>query len=117
MSVESIPKDLRGLRACLVCSLIKTLDQFEFDGCDNCEEFLRLKSNREAVYDCTSSNFDGMVAMMSPEDSWVAKWQRITRLNKGIYAISVSGKLPPSYIREMKSRGFTYRSRDTSQRT
>ncbi|XP_073983921.1 transcription elongation factor subunit spt4 isoform X1 [Rhodnius prolixus] len=78
MSMESIPKDLRTARACLVCSLIKTFDQFEFDGCDNCDEFLRMKNNRDNVYDCTSSNFDGMIALMSPEDSWVAKWQRVT---------------------------------------
>ena len=26
-SVETVPKDLRQLRACLVCSLVKTFDQ------------------------------------------------------------------------------------------
>jgi hypothetical protein len=26
-SVETVPKDMRQLRACLVCSLIKTFDQ------------------------------------------------------------------------------------------
>lgn len=80
--METVPKDLRGLRACLVCSLIKvsfnlyyekrklchfnflkipiqTFDQFEFDGCDNCDEFLRMKNNKDNVFDCTSSNFDG----------------------------------------------------------
>ncbi|GBP47566.1 Transcription elongation factor SPT4 [Eumeta japonica] len=77
MSLDTVPKDLRGLRACLVCSLVKTFDQFEYDGCDNCEEFLRMKNNKDNVYDCTSSNFDGMIAVMSPEDSWVCKWQRI----------------------------------------
>lgn len=35
---------------------------------------------------------------------------------KGVYAISVSGRLPETFIRELKSRGITYRSRDTSQR-
>ncbi|XP_012262126.1 transcription elongation factor SPT4 [Athalia rosae] len=116
MSMETVPKDLRGLRACLVCSLIKTFDQFEFDGCDNCDEFLRMKNNKDNVFDCTSSNFDGMIAVMSPEDSWVCKWQRINRFCKGVYAISVSGRLPSNVIREMKSRGIVYRPRDTSQR-
>nr|CAG4641416.1 EOG090X0NWO [Eulimnadia texana] len=116
MSLETVPKDLRNLRACLVCSLIKTFEQFEYDGCENCDEFLRMKNNRDNVYDCTSSNFDGMIALMSPEDSWVAKWQRTNRKQKGVYAISVSGYLPASFVREMKSRGITYRSRDTSQR-
>nr|CAG4636731.1 EOG090X0NWO [Eubosmina coregoni]SVE70230.1 EOG090X0NWO [Eubosmina coregoni] len=117
MSVDIVPKDLRGLRACLVCSLIKTKDQFEMDGCDNCDEFLRIKNNADNMYDCTSSNFDGIIALMSPEDSWVAKWQRINRKVKGCYAVSVSGRLPDNFIREMKSRGITYRSRDTSSRT
>ena len=29
-----------------VCSLIKSFDQFESDGCDNCETVLHLKNNR-----------------------------------------------------------------------
>lgn len=116
MSFESIPKDLRGLRACLVCSLVKTFDQFEFDGCENCEDFLRMKSNKDQVYDCTSNNFDGLIAVMSPEDSWVCKWQRINRFTKGVYAISVSGRLPNGIIRDMKNRGIPYRPRDTSTR-
>nr|CAG4642981.1 EOG090X0NWO [Evadne anonyx] len=115
-SVEVVPKDLRQLRACLVCSLIKTFDQFEFDGCDNCDEFLHMKNNKDNIYDCTSNNFDGMIALMFPEDSWVAKWQRITRKCKGVYAISVSGTLPKSFIREMKTVGLSYRARDTSRR-
>lgn len=57
-----------------------------------------------------------MIAVMSPEDSWVCKWQRISRFSKGIYAISVSGRLPKGILREMKNRGMTYRFRDTSQR-
>ncbi|XP_028141991.2 transcription elongation factor SPT4-like [Diabrotica virgifera virgifera] len=116
MSLESIPRDLRGLRACLVCSLIKSFDQFEKEGCENCEEFLRMKNSHDNVYDCTSNNFDGMISVMCPDDSWVAKWQRISRLSRGVYAISVSGTLPKSIIKDLKSRGINYKSRDTSQR-
>ncbi|KAK9887876.1 hypothetical protein WA026_000181 [Henosepilachna vigintioctopunctata] len=116
MTLETIPKDLRGLRACLSCSLIKSFDQFEYEGCDNCDEFLRMKNNRDNVYECTSSNFDGMIAAMSPEDSWVCKWQQINRFCRGVYAISVSGRLPNGIIREMKSRGILYKPRDRSQR-
>lgn len=36
------------------------------------------------------------------------------RFTRGVYAISVAGRLPNPIIREMKSRGITYRSRDTS---
>lgn len=76
-----------------------------------------------------------MVALMSPEDSWVARWQKISkilfqyyiivqytycvinltdRFTKGIYAISVAGRLPPNFVREMKARGIPYRPRDTT---
>ncbi|KAL5287555.1 SUPT4H1 family protein [Megaselia abdita] len=95
----------------------QTFEQFENDGCDNCESFLRMKNNKDNVYDHTSNNFDGLIALMNPDDSWVCKWQRIDpRAAKGMYAISVSGKLPLSTVRDMKNRGIPYRSRDTSQR-
>ncbi|CAB3403069.1 unnamed protein product [Caenorhabditis bovis] len=116
---ESIPRDLRNLRACLLCSLIKSVDQFENYGCDNCESVLHLKGDEEKVYDCTSSNFDGMIAAMHNEESWVCKWQKIHRKAKGMYAISVSGSLPSSVISDLKSMGIRYKPgmRDTSFQT
>ncbi|KAG8590075.1 hypothetical protein GDO81_006625 [Engystomops pustulosus] len=99
MALETVPKDLRHLRACLLCSLVK------------------MKGNREMVYDCTSSSFDGIVAMMSPDDSWVSKWQRITNFKPGVYAVSVTGRLPQGIVRELKSRGVVYKSRDTAIKT
>ena len=134
MSVDIVPKSLKQLRACLVCSLIKTFDQFESDGCDNCESVLHLKRNRDNVYDCTSSNFEvryllschqiiiltssppqGMVAACRPEDSWVCRWQRISKFNKGVYAISVQGRLPPAIVSDLRRAGVVYKSRDTSK--
>ncbi|XP_022365635.1 transcription elongation factor SPT4 isoform X1 [Lutra lutra] len=132
MALETVPKDLRHLRACLLCSLvkvsfgelvvgamggIKTIDQFEYDGCDNCDAYLQMKGNREMVYDCTSSSFDGIIAMMSPEDSWVSKWQRVSNFKPGVYAVSVTGRLPQGIVRELKSRGVAYKSRDTAIKT
>lgn len=58
---------------------LQTFDQFENDGCENCEPFTNMKHNRDMVYDCTSSNFEGMIGMCKPEDSWVGKWQRISK--------------------------------------
>ena len=114
MSLDSIPKELRQLRACLLCSMVKTVDQFEHDGCDNCERFLRLKGDNEQTVTCTSANFDGIISMMKPEESWVAKWQRIDKLRPGCYAISVTGKLPSSVVKDLKTRGIPYMSRDIS---
>jgi len=119
MSIETIPKDLRNLRACLLCSMVKSFDQFEADGCENCERYLSMKQDRDKVYDCTSANFDGIMALMNPTDSWVAKWQKLHRKAKGIYAVSVSGSLPPHVSQELKALGVTYkpRMRDTTTRT
>ena len=66
---------LRGIPSvisCIVCL------QFESDGCDNCENFLHLKRNRDNVYDCTSATFDGMIAACKPRDSWVCKVRIVT---------------------------------------
>ena len=57
-----------------------------------------------------------MVAACNPGDSWVCKWQRIANFKPGIYAISVSGRLPGNVVRDMNGRGYQYRSRDTSKR-
>uniref|UniRef100_A0A1I8GHY6 GDP-D-glucose phosphorylase 1 n=3 Tax=Macrostomum lignano TaxID=282301 RepID=A0A1I8GHY6_9PLAT len=114
MSIETVPNELRNLRACMICGLIKTFTQFEVDGCDNCEDFLSLKDNKDMVYDCTSANFDGMIGLMSPDDSWVARWQRISKFQKGIYAVSVSGTLPRHVQRMLSERGVPYRSLDLS---
>lgn len=116
VSLETVPKELRHLRACLLCGLVKTLEQFELDGCDNCEEYMQIKDSREAVLNCTSANFDGLIGMMSPHDSWVAKWQRVDQLVPGVYAVSVSGSLSSRAIRELRARGINYRTRDTSQK-
>ena len=67
MKMQALPHEIRKLRACLLCSLIKSEDQFEMDGCDNCDEFLHMRNNIENVHDFTSSSFEGMIALMSPE--------------------------------------------------
>jgi len=109
MSIESIPRDMRNLRACLLCSMIKSVEQFETDGCDNCEKYLFMKGDSDKVFECTSANFDGLIAATQPEESWVCKWQKIDRKSKGIYAVSVSGALPGNVVRELKNQGVRYK--------
>ena len=65
MSIESVPRDLRNLRACLVCSMVKTLDQFIQDGCDNCERYLNMKGDDEKVSECTRFVFLKMLQEVS----------------------------------------------------
>ncbi|KAL3073279.1 hypothetical protein niasHS_014119 [Heterodera schachtii] len=110
MTVETVPADLRNLRACLVCSLVKSEDQFMADGCDNCERFLNIKGDIDKCYECTSANFDGIIAVCEPNDSWVCKWQKINRKCPGIYAVSVSGNLPKHVVAELSHMGIKYKS-------
>ncbi|CAD5225729.1 unnamed protein product [Bursaphelenchus okinawaensis] len=109
LSDAHIPTDLRGLRACLLCSIIKSAEMFERQGCDNCEGLLGLKDNAEKVDECTSSNFDGFIAVTDPTDSWVCKWQGIKTRKPGLYAVSVSGTLSREVVGELKDQGFRYR--------
>nr|CCA19194.1 transcription elongation factor SPT4 putative [Albugo laibachii Nc14] len=71
-----IPNTFRELRACLTCSLVKTFTQFYDTGCENCA-FLQMADNRQRVAECTTAHYDGMIALMRPKESWVAKWQRL----------------------------------------
>jgi len=91
-----VPDDLKQLRACLYCSLIQTWEQFESFGCANCEAFMKYKGNKHKIGECTSSSFEGLISMMDPNSSWVARWQRINgpQYARGVYAISVNGKIP-----------------------
>lgn len=82
----------RHLRSCLLCSLIQTSNDFRSIGCPNCEEILQvrveimaiphshsilqLKDNPDRILSCTTASFDGVIAVIDPETSWVARWQR-----------------------------------------
>lgn len=87
-----LPDELKGLRACLSCALVKTYTQFSDQGCDNCE-YLRMKDYPRKVKTCTTTYFEGLIALVEPQNSWVAKWQRIVQMKPGMYAIEVTGKL------------------------
>ena len=84
-------KMFRNLRACLVCSIIKPHDVFRKEGCPNCDAFLQLTGSDEAIQECTSTVFEGVMNMVNPEESWVAKWQRLQSYVSGLYAVKVVG--------------------------
>ncbi|GAB5586866.1 transcription elongation factor spt4 [Umbelopsis nana] len=111
-----LPHDKKQLRACLLCSLVKNASQFRESGCENCEDIMQMQGNVERVAECTSANFDGVIAMMRPDESWVGKWQRIDKFTRGIYAVRVSGRIPDDVEDELDRRGITYRPRDGSAR-
>lgn len=88
--MEIVPNGEKHLRACLRCKLLKTFEQFADSGCENCPE-LDLQNNGEKINQHTTSAFEGVVAMMQPEASWVARYQRLTTKVPGVYAIAVTG--------------------------
>ena len=56
--------------------------------------------------------------MIKPDDSWVARWQRLAggKCKPGVYAISVSGRLPSRVVNNLQKQGIKYVSRDTTDR-
>ncbi|KAG9240136.1 Spt4/RpoE2 zinc finger-domain-containing protein [Calycina marina] len=104
----------RHLRACMVCSIVMVQNRFIRDGCPNCEPFLNLQSNMDAIIECTSQVFEGLITLSDPSRSWVAKWQRLDGYVKGVYATKVSGTLPDDVIGAMEEAGMRYIPRDGS---
>ncbi|KZT53383.1 transcription initiation protein spt4 [Calocera cornea HHB12733] len=105
----------RGLRACLLCSIVQTAADFRKSGCPNCEELLRLRGSIDRVSTCTTTAFDGIISMINPDESWVARWQRTEKYVRGLYAIRVSGRIPHDLEEELVERGINYRPRDSIQ--
>ncbi|KAJ1915409.1 transcription elongation factor spt4 [Mycoemilia scoparia] len=107
-----LPKDKRQLRSCMLCSLVKNSYQFRQNGCENCEDLLRMRGRPGAVADCTSPIFDGIVALTNPAESWVARYNHIEKFVPGIYASYVSGRLPPDIVDRLERNGIIYHPRD-----
>lgn len=63
------------------------------EGCPNCEAVLNLRGNSEAIQDCTSQVFEGLVALADERTSWVARWQRLDGYVPGTYAVKVVGSV------------------------
>ena len=51
-----IPNDLKSLRACLRCSLLKSFQQFYENGCENCDHFLYMKDSAARVHEVYLGN-------------------------------------------------------------
>eukprot|EP00900_Chrysochromulina_parva_P022942 jgi/Chrpa1/5281/Chrysochromulina_OHIO_Genome00006718-RA len=99
-----VPLGDKKLRACL----------FFREGNDNVP-CLSMAGDREMVYECTSANFDGMVAMMKPHESWVARWQGITNWVPGCYALRVKGTLRSEHIVTLEENGIRYKPLDEDE--
>lgn len=103
---------LRNLRACMVCSIVQTASAFFKSGCPNCESVLSLQNSQDAIAECTSQVFDGLITLIDPQTSWVAKWQRLTQYVPGVYAVRVVGQLPGEVLNVLEDNGIRYVPRD-----
>ncbi|PLB43179.1 putative transcriptional elongation protein Spt4 [Aspergillus steynii IBT 23096] len=138
MSYYVAPSQQRTLRACMVCSLVQlhnrrlaprppshriskltrtprsSLQKFMREGCPNCDNVLGLRGNNDAIQECTSQVFEGLVTLRDPTTSWVARWQRLDAYVPGTYAVKVTGSLPDEIIASLEDSGVKYIPRDGS---
>jgi transcription elongation factor SPT4 len=103
---------MRSLRACMVCSIVKTQQEFLRNGCPNCESFLELAGSQEAVADCTSQVFEGLITVSDTSKSWAARYQRLEGYVPGVYAVQVEGVLPEEVVVAAENAGVNYIPRD-----
>ncbi|KAJ4314571.1 transcription elongation factor spt4 [Neodidymelliopsis sp. IMI 364377] len=109
------PNQQRNLRACMVCSIVRTFTQFMNGGCPNCEDLIELTGNSENVNDCTSQVFEGMITVADTSKSWVARYQRLEGYVPGVYATQVEGILPEEIVSAIEAAGINYVPRDGSE--
>ncbi|OJJ87313.1 transcription elongation factor SPT4 [Aspergillus glaucus CBS 516.65] len=108
------PGQQRTLRACMVCSLVQLHNKFMREGCPNCDNVLGLRGNNDAIQECTSQVFEGLITLNDPNTSWVARWQRLDSYVPGTYAVKVTGSLPDDVISNLEDAGVKYIPRDGS---
>ena len=74
-----VPEDMKKMSACSYCKLI--LDERQWDKrkfkCPNCKTDAELK------------DFNGMISLMMPSESWVAKWNALQSKMPGLYAMHI----------------------------
>lgn len=107
-----VPNNLKSIRACKRCGLLKTVEQFMEEGCENCP-FLYMQDNGDQVGRCTTAFFEGQAAIMDPRESWAAKWIRVNAHLPGVYALQVTGQFDRDLEEEMESRGIRWRCRQS----
>ena len=72
-----------------------------------------MQGDPETVEACTSSNFEGMAAVLRPSESWVARWQRLNAQWKpGCYAVAVHGRLTQDTASQLAEMGIEYHPLD-----
>ncbi|KAK6353529.1 transcription elongation factor spt4 [Orbilia brochopaga] len=106
----------RYLRACMVCAIVLTLDEFTRKGCPNCHPVLDYISSQDLAQECTSPIYEGCVSIDKPTESWIAKWLRLTKYVPGVYATKVVGELSTILLTRTSSTSHATEARTTWNR-
>ena len=106
----SVPTNLKTVRACKRCGLLKTQEQFHDEGCENCP-FLEMVESIDRVNRCTTPFYEGLTAVMDPRESWAAKWIRVDNYLPGVYAITVTGNFDREIEEDLENQGIRWRCR------
>lgn len=75
---------------------------------------LLISKNTDNLLDCTTDKFSGVVAVLDPKESWVAKWQHLQNYAPGMYALTLEGELPQGKVLALERAGRSYIPRDRS---
>jgi len=108
------PSQQRYMRACMICSIVRTFSQFKAYGCPNCETIIDFAGSEDTINECTSSVFEGLITVADTQRSWVARYQRIEGYVPGVYATQVEGVLPEDVLIQLENAGVRYIPRDGS---
>jgi len=88
-----------------------------------------MKGSPDRISSCTTTQFDGVISVIDPDNSWVARWQRTGSFDlfflilyahvqisakyvRGMYAVRVTGRVPEDVELELERRNIKYRPRD-----
>lgn len=70
-----------------------------------------MRDDPARAIEYTSAFFEGTAAIMTPNESWAARWMRIDRFVPGVYALSVTGEFDKEMEEDLEHRGLKYRCR------
>ena len=80
------PNDVKKLRSCLNCHLVKTEKQFREKGCENCQIF---RAKGFTVFEYTTANFESIINLTKPSKSGIARHLNLTNFLPGSYSLKV----------------------------
>mmetsp|Transcript_40706 Transcript_40706/g.104205 ORF Transcript_40706/g.104205 Transcript_40706/m.104205 type:complete len:126 (-) Transcript_40706:188-565(-) len=104
-----VPQEFgKELAACFGCRLIKARAQFQENGCENCERFMRFRNDWDRVNQCTTTEFSGIMSVIDPQSSWVCKWKHLAKAIPGCYAVGIQGRMDPDTQDLLEDNGITW---------